>query len=623
MSLLVPAALGLATLVVPLVALYMLRGRRQRVPVPSIMLWQGAGPSVSSATPWQRLRVTPLLLLQLLILAAFVTVLARPFFEQATDLGPHTVLVLDTSGSMAMGKRFERAQAEARRLVADASADHLVSLVAAGARPRVVAAFSAEPGALRNAIDGLAAGGASADLGAAIRVGRSLAAVDRPTTVMLLSDGGAPEDAAPVEEPAAGVIHLLFDDVAPNRAITSFAADDAGGTSGRVFLEVTNFGDEPVEAAAELTVEGTVAAVVDFELGSRQRMGETVALDAGPGDVIEARLVGNGDGLPLDDRARLVVGSAAVRRVDVAGDGSAFLDALLAAAPGFEATDGAGGELVIVDRADPAEAAGRPGWFVATDPLPPGVTAAGWIENTAASWQRPGDPLLDDVDLSSLAIGRAQIVTAPGWVPLVRAGDVPLVLVGEVDGRRAVLFTFELEHSNLPVQVSFPILGARLLDWLAGVDGDAGAAEAGTPIPLAPPPGAQATVTMPDGEVRDVAPGVTLFDDTEQPGVYRVAYVDAAGAETPGPAAARLFAGAESAGAFRELATAGAPGGADGGTLIREWAPRLLVILLLLSLAEWWLGHGRPGRPRPARSGEEAAPAPAERLLVGAGRDRR
>ncbi len=623
MSLLAPAALGLATLVIPLVALYMLRGRRQRVPVPSVMLWHGAGHSVSSATPWQRLRVTPLLLLQLLILAAFVTVLARPFFEQATDLGPHTVLVMDTSGSMAMGKRFDRARAEARRLVADASADHLVSVVAAGARPRVVAAFSAEPDALRAALDGLAPGGARADLGAAIRIGRSLAGVDRPTTVMVLSDGGAPEDAAPVEEPAAGVTHVLFDDVAANRAITSFAADDAGGTSGRVFLEVTNFGDEPIDATAQLTVDGTVAAVVDFELGPRQRMGETVALDAGPGAVIEARLVGDADGLALDDVARLVVGSAASRTVGVAGDGSAFLDALLAAAPGFEATGDTTGDLVIIDRADPAEAGGRPGWFVATDPLPPGVTAAGWTENTVASWQRPGDPLLDDVDLSSLAIGRAQIVVAPGWVPLVRAGDVPLVMVGEVEGRRAVLFTFALEHSNLPVQVSFPILGSRLLDWLAGLDGDVGAAEAGTPIPLAPPPEAEVRVTMPNGDVRDVASGVTLFDDTELPGVYRVAYVDAGGAETPGPHVARLFAAAESTGAFRELATTSTPGGTDGGTLIREWAPRVLVALLVLSLAEWWLGHGRPGRRRPGRREEASGAGAADRVLVGAGRDRR
>ncbi len=621
MNLLAPAALGLATLAVPLIALYMLRGRRQRVRVPSIMLWEGAGPSVSSATPWQRLRLSPLLALQLLILAAFVTVLARPFFTQQTDLGPHTVLVVDTSGSMAMGKRFERAQAEARRLVADASTDHLVSVVAAGARPRVVTAFSAEPEALRAAIDGLAPGGARADLGAAIRVGRSLAGVDRPTSLVLLSDGGAPEDAPPVAEPAEGVTHVLFDDEVPNVAITSFAADDAGGSSGRVFVEVTNHGGAPVEATVQLTVAGTVAAVVDLEIDRLQRAGETVALDAAPGDVIEARLVGNDDGLPLDDRATLVVGAAAIRQVGVSGDGSAFLDALLAAAPGFEAAAEASGDLVIVDRADPAAAAGRPAWLLAPDPLPDGVTAAGWIENTVASWQRPGDPLLDDIDLSDLAIGRAQIVTAPGWVPLVRAGDVPLVLVGEVNGRRAALFTFELEHSNLPVQVSFPILGARLLGWLAGLDGDAGAAEAGTPIPLAPPPDAEVRVTMPGGEVRDVAAGVTLFDDTEQPGVYRVAYRDATGTETAGPAVARHFAAAESAGATRRLATSATPGVAGASTLVREWAPRVLVALLVLSLAEWWLAHGRPGRRR--RAAAPAAAASERREPVGAGRDRR
>ena len=100
MSFLIPAAFGLAALAGPLIVLYMLRSRRPRVEVASTMLWEKAEVPVSSAVPWQRLRWTPLLLLQLAVLAAFVVTLARPFYRESTLLGPHTVFVVDTSGSM-------------------------------------------------------------------------------------------------------------------------------------------------------------------------------------------------------------------------------------------------------------------------------------------------------------------------------------------------------------------------------------------------------------------------------------------------------------------------------------------------------------------------------------------
>ncbi len=595
MNLLAPAALGLAALAIPLVALYMLRSRRQKLVVPSVMLWQAAGPSVSSATPWQRLRLSPLLAVQLLILAVFVTLLARPFFEQHTDLGPHSVLVVDTSGSMAMGSRFERTIEEAKRLVADAAPEHLVSIVAAGPAPRVLAAFSAEPDDLRRHLDGLAPGGGTADLGAAIRLGQGLAGVDRPTTVFLLSDGGDAADAPPVPEPAAGVRHLLFDDLGDNVAVTAFSTDAAGEGASRVFLEVSNFGDRAASVTAEILVNSAVTAVLDHELEARGRHSETLPIEAGPGDEVEVRLAGHEDALPLDDSAVLVLGSGRDLAVAVAGEGSVFLDALIAAAPTMvEAGDGPA-DVAIVDGGDPALAGARPAWLIAPDPPPPGVTATGWIENAVVTWQAPGEPLLDDVDLSDLAIARAQIVDAPGWLPLVRAGDVPLVLLGEVEGRRAVYFTFDLVHSNLPVQVSFPILGARLLGWLGGADGPA-AAPAGTPIPVAARDGHETRIVLPGGEDVMLPDGTSLFTDTASPGAYRVFYEDPSGVVTAGPVAVRHFAPAESVGGSRALATVDTPGSASAGTLVREWAPRLLVLLLGLSLAEWWFGHERPGR---------------------------
>jgi hypothetical protein len=173
---------------------------------------------------------------------------------------------------------------------------------------------------------------------------------------------------------------------------------------------------------------------------------------------------------------------------------------------------------------------------------------------------------------------------------------VPLILLGEVDGQRAVYFAFDLTRSNLPVQVSFPILGARIVDWLGGNRlSTSSTAPAGTPIPLAPPSGTTPVVTLPDGTVRDLDPGTVAFAATTRPGIYRVDYRAADGTVMPGVVAARQFSAAEAAAEPYEIEVVGGTTDAEeSATLLREWAPLILALLIALVLLEWWVAFGRP-----------------------------
>jgi len=171
-SFLIPAAFGLAALAGPLIVLYMLRSRRPRLEIASTLLWEQVEVPVSSAVPWQKLRITPLLILQLLVLAGFVLTLARPFYTQQTLLGPHTVFVVDTSGSMAMANRLDTARATAFDLIGDLSESNQVSVVEAGPVPQVLVAFARDPELVSAALGSLDATGGRADLSGALRLAR-------------------------------------------------------------------------------------------------------------------------------------------------------------------------------------------------------------------------------------------------------------------------------------------------------------------------------------------------------------------------------------------------------------------------------------------------------------------
>src|SRR5512146_3594761 len=110
------ALLGLAFVPV-VVAMYLLKLRRDETVVPSTLLWQRLVADVEANAPWQRLRRSLLLLLQLLLVLILALLAARPFLERPAGLARDVVLILDTSASMATTdvtpSRLEAAKASA------------------------------------------------------------------------------------------------------------------------------------------------------------------------------------------------------------------------------------------------------------------------------------------------------------------------------------------------------------------------------------------------------------------------------------------------------------------------------------------------------------------------------
>jgi len=173
-----PAGWWLLALAVPIIALHVLRPRRQRQTVSSTQLWQTLARPVSSASPWQRLRPSWLLLAQLLAVALLAALVAQPVRLTDAPLGDHTVFVVDASGSMAAldgsPDRLAAARDRARALRDELPAGGVASIVVASDRPRVVLTASADGDAFDSALDGIRASTGRADFGEAFALAESL-----------------------------------------------------------------------------------------------------------------------------------------------------------------------------------------------------------------------------------------------------------------------------------------------------------------------------------------------------------------------------------------------------------------------------------------------------------------
>src|SRR5918992_5716731 len=167
------ALLGL--LFVPLVvAMYLLKLRRDETVVPSTLLWSRLVADVEANAPWQKLRRSLLFLIQLLLVLILAFLAARPFLERPAGLARDIVLIVDASASMAATdvapSRIASARDAAIEALRDLPAGGKVSVIAAGRTARIVASGTTDLGRVRQAITSIEPTTATGDLGDALRL---------------------------------------------------------------------------------------------------------------------------------------------------------------------------------------------------------------------------------------------------------------------------------------------------------------------------------------------------------------------------------------------------------------------------------------------------------------------
>src|SRR5215472_2087952 len=143
MQFLLPGA-GLALLTVPaIVLLYFLKVRRPEVRVSTLMFWRPYVADRQANAPWQRLRPSALLLLQVLTAAVLAIGLMRPGVIGAAGVDSTTVVMLDATPSMAAtdvgASRFGTAVDRARALAGQLGPGQQMAIILLGDHAQLLA----------------------------------------------------------------------------------------------------------------------------------------------------------------------------------------------------------------------------------------------------------------------------------------------------------------------------------------------------------------------------------------------------------------------------------------------------------------------------------------------------
>ena len=635
MSFLTPAAFALAVLLPVIIAMYLLKLRRIERVVSSTYLWRRMVRDVEANAPWQRLRRNLLLILQLLFLLALILTLARPFVWSEGATGQAAILILDTSASMSATdvspSRIEAAKAQARSLVQNLPEGARLTVIAAGDRPQVLVASSADRKQIFQAIDQVQVGLGGSDLGVALQLASAIAARQPETEIIILSDGKV---TLPERPALRGTLRYFpIGSHRENQAIGLLTLQPIPGQGSEAFIQVVNYSDTDVSRRVAFYGDGQLLNAQDVQIPAS---GEQAVLFEGiPASVrlVEARLQpseSTPDYLPFDDRLLAIQRQDDPVKVTLVSQGNLFLETALSLMPGLdaglaqpgEALDGLDSDLTIFDNYIPITTTlpsgnllfiappGSTDFFTVTGtlqtPLPePAETGTGEINPILNHVSLQGVNILDAVRLPLPEAARPVILASGSAATSGESsspGDFPLLFTQETDGRRIAVLAFDLHHSDLPLQVSFPILIANLTHWLApGRGGDIptqvvpGAALVFTPPLTDQSETPTVNVTRPDGTTArlEAQQGQVVFADTNQLGEYQVDW----GAGQPVSFVVNLSSPQESdIEPATTLPIAGIQSGPNTSPdqRARHEGWRLLAVLALGLLVAEWLVYHRP-----------------------------
>ena len=609
MTLLVPAALAFGIIIPIILLLYFMRPKRQERVVGSTLLWQQALQDLQASRPWQRLRITPLLLLQLLAALVVVLVLARPATFFSSPISGDTIIILQASASMqatdVAPSRFEEAKSEIGDLIAGIGPDDRVSLITMARTPQVLIAESQDKGQLDAALQRAKVTNQDADLEQALSLATALAAGRSNTQILVVGDGHvlAPDQALALPIP---VRYLRIGTNADNVALIALASRNLDGNL-TALAQIANYSHTQRSIPVELYADGKLVNVQNIDLAP----GASGSLQWGPlparTHFLHAKLDVQ-DPMTVDHEAWAIAGSSIHGKVLLVTKGNSFLEAalrlqsnidLFETAPAKYVNTG-GFDLTIFDGFVPKTMPSGGLFFV--NP-PAGAYIFGKsgqdIGVTQISAGNDSANLLQDVDLSSIHVLHASHQFTPAaWAQtVITTPETSLLIAGETNNRRVAALGFDLHDSDLPLQPSFPILVYNLVNWFLPppVAGD-GQVSPGTPVTIATWPGASSVmITAPGQKPVDVAPPfpATAFAQTDATGIYLVAQ-QIQGQERDGAFAVNLFDPSQS-----RLAPANTlpvvhssnftSGGAAVPRVLREIWPWIAAFFLLVLCAEWWL----------------------------------
>ena len=509
MNFLSPTSLFLFSLAAPIVLLYILKLRRRREPVSTLMFWDELFEEKQTTSLFQRLKHLLSLLLQLVFLALLVLAVARPQFTFITKSARQIILIIDHSASMnAVASTDEETP---RLTIAKQRALHTVTglrfidemmVMSCHTRPTIHSTFTSHQKSLRQAIEAIQPTDIKTDLEPALDLAYSVAQTKPNPEIVIFSDfQSVPEKLlSQFQNPRENIqLHLLeIGESLDNVGITQFRVRKslANAFDYQTLLTVVNASEKEKHFNVELYFNEDLFDVRPYTLAPGESTSEIFTNWTFEGGKLKA-VLDITDALHSDNVAYQTLPTREPTPVLLVTPENPFLEKVLSVdeklnltvmtpeeydatvtpeEPGSSQSENPY-EVIIFDRYSPPTL-GNGNYMFIHPPKSPNTPDPSEI-NPAMTW-KIGDqletpiitewdrnhPILRHVHLEHVQIGEASQVTPPATAHiLARSFEDPVLFVDTTSNRKIVFAALNILQSDLPLRIAFPVIIANTIRW--------------------------------------------------------------------------------------------------------------------------------------------------------------
>ncbi len=468
-----------------LILLYLLKLKRKKQTVPSVLLWRQSLEDYTANSPFQKLKTNPLMLLQLLLLALLTLAMMRPTMNLNALRGLDYYVLLDQSASMSSTdiapNRFAVAKRKVEELIRGMGSGDRMMLLTFGHHTSLVVPRTEDKGELLSALDRLGIVDTGTDLSEAMTILKaSIGDHTERSKVFLISDGAIP-DSENLFPPAVETVYEKIGEGGSNVGISRFSVtrpptDDAGV---QVFVDLTRTPDRTGPETLSLEWNNQTIDAHVFEWGEERNYSHVFQIPSVEEGVLTVS-VDVEDDFALDNTASAVLESPEPIRVRIYANGFTPLARAINQIPetqvqvlppkAYSATSET--DIHVFDTWAPDTLPNDFDGVLFLGAAPPEEVGVEWGEPVdypiVLDWNRT-HPVTRGAEYRNLQVAKGnRIGLSDEFEVLLESRDLPLIYSLERGDRRFLGTTFTLVQSNWSRLYSFPITLVNSIRWLEG-----------------------------------------------------------------------------------------------------------------------------------------------------------
>ena len=496
-----------------LLLLYFLRLRRQSVQISSTMLWVSAVEDLHANSPFQRLRPSLLLILQLLALLLVIFALMQPQIEGGSPRAGKHIILIDRSGSMSAvengSTRLEDAKDQAIDLVNTlhgggifAGSGGETMVITFSDYAEIVIPFTDSQQQLEAAIRSIQPTHGKSSIEEALKLARAYTtnvdpeqagiAASESAQLELFSDGQISDMGQQALQRGEQLrYYAIGSESISNVGISAIAAKRTSESSEdvQVFLSIDNTGSNEEERDIEISIDGiplglqqvVVPPIVDGIPGTVSVV--FVPFSMPRAGVIQAIINGN-DPLVIDDKASLAISSPKELSVLITEGGISIIRTVLEGMPLAELRQVS--EQTLLSMISSGEASNfdvivarnvnfnelKQGRYLLFGPPPPIDAFANFVEGEGQVMlvAKEDHPVMRFVRFEDIIVTEGHhVVTDTNVETLLEGSGWPAVHHFKGNGIQIVYVAFDPLNSNWPFLRSFPFFVFNAVQYLGRI----------------------------------------------------------------------------------------------------------------------------------------------------------